>query len=324
MKAAVFREYGEPEVVRIEELPKPAPRTTEVLVKVHATTVASGDARIRAMNVPRGYHFFARLMFGYFKPRLRVLGTSAVGEIEAVGSDVTRFKPGERVFACSARSGAHAEYMVLRKNDVIAPIPDGVDYSTAAVLPFGGTTALHFLDRAKLRAGESLIVNGASGAVGTAVLQIAKQRGAEITAVCSAANADLVRSLGATHVIDYSREDFTKNGHHYDVIMDNVGNLQMDACLGSLHDTGRLLLIVAGIPTTLAALLKSRQRGKRIITGVAADKAEFLQQLAERVQRGTYRPVIERTYPLAQIVEAHRLVDSGRKIGNVVIQVTPM
>ncbi len=320
MKAVLAERYGPPEVLQIREIATPTPKAGEILIRIHATTVTSADWRLRSQTVPTGFGLIMRLVFGLRKPRQPILGSELAGVVAAIGRDVTRFQVGERVFAFSdMRLGCHAEYIVLPQDGLVVATPPGLTDDTAAALCFGGTTALDFLRRAKVRRGERLLVNGASGAVGTAVVQLARRAGAEVTGVCSTANLDLVRSLGAVQVIDYSRDDFTGNGETYDVIVDTVGTAPFSRCRRSLKPGGRLLLVLAGLPDMLRGLWVSLTSGRRVIAGPAAAKLDDLRMLAALAETGEFQPVIDRIYPLQQIVEAHRYVDTGRKKGNVII-----
>jgi NADPH:quinone reductase-like Zn-dependent oxidoreductase len=320
MRVAAYERYGPPDVVQLIEVEMPTPRDGEVLIRVRATTVNSGDWRVRSLDVPDGFRLLSRLFLGYSKPRQPILGTELAGTIEAVGAGVTKFKVGDDVFAFSGvHMGCHAEYKCMPEDGRVVPKPKNISYDEAAALSFGGTTALSFFRRAKLQRGETVLVNGASGAVGVALVQLAKHFGAEVTAVCSGANAELVRSLGATRVIDYTKEDFSKNGETYDVIADTAGTAPFSRCQGSLKGGGRLLLILAGLGETLRAPWISLWGNKRVIAGPAAEDVDDLRLLAELTGADKFRPVIDRRYPFDQIVEAHRYVDTGRKRGSVVV-----
>src|SRR5512132_2356834 len=269
MKAAVCERYGPPEVVQIREVPTPVPADGEVLVKAFATTVNSGDARVRALRVPRGLRLPMRLRLGLTKPKNSILGFEMAGQVEAVGKAVTRFQPGDRVVASRGFDfGCHAEHVTVAEQGAMARIPESLSYQDAVALCFGGTTSLHFFQLGKLAPGETVLINGASGAVGTMAVQLAKHLGTEVTAVCSGANADLVRGLGADHVIDYTTDDFTRNGQRYDVIMDNQGNAPYARVKGSLKPGGRFLMIVGDLWQMLAA---SRQ--KAVISGSENDSS---------------------------------------------------
>ncbi|MEW5756578.1 MAG: NAD(P)-dependent alcohol dehydrogenase [Pseudomonadota bacterium] len=320
MKAIVYERYGPPDVLQLKELEKPSPKDNEVLIRIHATTVTSADCRIRSLNVPLGFGLIARLVLGIRKPRQPILGTELAGEVESVGKAVSRFKVGDQVFAMSgAKMGCYAKYKCMREDGALAHKPPNLTYDEAAALSFGGTTALDFLRRGKLRSGEKVLINGASGGVGTAMVQLARHFGAEVTGVCSAANFDLVRSLGATHVIDYTKEDFTQNGATYDVIVDTAGTAPFSRSKASLKENGRLLLVLAGLPDMLPIPWVSMTSSRRIIAGPAAERAEDLRFLAELAGTGAFKPVIDRRFSFEQMAQAHRYVDIGHKKGNVSI-----
>jgi NADPH:quinone reductase-like Zn-dependent oxidoreductase len=322
VKAIVYEKYGPPDVLRLEEVPTPTPKDDEVLIEVRATTVTSGDARLRAMNVPAGFGPMARLMFGVLAPRKRILGVELSGVIAAVGNNVTRFAVGEPVFAMSGMGmGCHAELRALPQDGALARKPARSSFEEAAAMSFGGTTALDFFRRGQLESGARILINGASGAVGTAAVQLAKHFGAHVTGVCSTANLELVRSLGADAVIDYTKEDFTRSGEAYDVIMDTVGTAPFSRSKGALNPGGRLLLVLAGLPGVLGALWVNATAGKKVVAGPSRERPEDLRLLAELAEQGKYRPVIDRTYPLERAAEAHAYVDTGRKKGNVVLTV---
>lgn len=320
MRAATYTRYGGPEVVQITELPAPVPRQGEVLIRVLATTVSSGDARLRAMRMPRGMGVLGRLAFGLTGPRKRVLGSELTGVVAALGQGVTRFSCGDAVIGFTGvRMGAHAEFCVMRQDTAIISRPAHLSDAQAAALAFGGTTALHFLrDKAELRAGERVLVLGASGAVGSAAVQIAHALGAHVTATCSQGNADLVRGLGADEVVDYRATDVARTGKPFDIVMDCVGATTFSACLPILNPDGRFLLVAGDLVQMLGALRKGPQ-GKRAIGGVAPERVADLVALAEFSAGGQYEPVIDSTYPLDHIAAAHARVDSERKRGSVVV-----
>jgi NADPH:quinone reductase-like Zn-dependent oxidoreductase len=320
MKAIVYAKYGSPDVLQLKEVAKPTPKDNEILIKIHATTVTSGDWRVRSLDMPRGFGAIARLVLGVSRPRQPILGSELAGEVESVGKDVTKFKVGDQVFAfCGASMGCHAEYKCLPEDGAVALKPANLTYDEAAAISFGGTTALDFFRRAKLQKGEKVLVNGASGGVGTAAVQLAKHFGADVTGVCSSANVELVKYLGADRVIDYTKEDFTKNGETYDIIIDTVGTAPFSRSKGSLKERGRLLMVLAGLPDILGMLWVSMTSSKKVIAGPAAELAEDLRFLAQLAVAGEFKPAIDRRYPFEQIAEAHRYVDTGRKKGNVVI-----
>ncbi|MFD0673803.1 NAD(P)-dependent alcohol dehydrogenase [Cohnella sp. GCM10027633] len=302
MKAMLCTKYGPPEVLRLREVKKPIPGPRDILVRVHATTVTSGDCRVRGFRSPPLFWLPMRIVLGFTKPRKPILGVELAGEVEAVGRAVKLFKPGDRVFAMTGfRFGAHAEYALLSEGGAIASLSDGVSYEEAASIPFGGTTALHFLRKGIIREGDKVLIYGASGAVGTAAVQLAKHFGATVTGVCSAANAELVRSLGADDVIDHTSEDFTARSERYDLVFDAVGKTTKAACRGVLAPNGRYVTV----------------EGLDVAKELASD-LEFLQSL---LAAGKYKAVIDRRYPLEGIPDAHRYVEQGRKRGNVVITV---
>ena len=320
MKAVVYERYGPPEVLELKEVAKPTPKDNEVLIKTHATTVTSGDWRVRSLNVPAGFGLIMRLVFGISKPKQPILGSELAGVIESVGKDVRKFKVGDQVFAFSdASMGCHAEYKCMPQDGAVVLKPPSLSYDEAAALSFGGTTALDFLRRGKLQSGERILVNGASGGVGTAAVQLAEHFGADVTGVCSTANMELVRSLGASHVIDYTKEDFTQNGETYDVIVDTVGTAPFSRSKDSLKAGGRLLMVLAGLPDMLQIPWVSMTSSKKVIAGPVAVRAEDLRFLAGLAKAGEFKPVIDRRYPFEQIAEAHRYVDTGRKKGNVIV-----
>lgn len=320
MKAILYQQYGPPDVLQMADIAKPVPKPNEILIKTYATTVTSGDWRVRSLTVPAGFGWMTRLVFGVSRPRQPILGSELAGVVESVGAAVSRFKVGDAVFAFSdARMGCYAEYKCMPQDGAVACKPPGLSYGEAAALSFGGTTALDFLRRAKLQRGESVLINGASGAVGAAAVQLARHFGAHVTAVCGTANMAWVRALGASQVIDYTQEDFTQNGQTYHVIMDTVGTAPFSRCQASLRDGGRLLLVLAGLADMLHAPWASLTSGKKVIAGPVSVRAEDLPLLAELAATGAFKAVIDRRYPFEQMVEAHRYVDSGRKKGNVVV-----
>ncbi|QDG68957.1 NAD(P)-dependent alcohol dehydrogenase [Pseudarthrobacter sp. NIBRBAC000502772] len=324
MKAATYRRFGGPDVVRVEEIAQPAPRAGEVLIKVMASTVSVADHRVRSRNVPKGLVALTALTLGLFRPRTRVLGMDVAGVVESVGQGVTTFRPGDEVIAMlGARFGGHAEYVSLPADGPIAAKPRNMNFEEAVTLLFGGLTAKTFLSLAAVKTGDTVLINGASGAVGTAAIQLAKHLGAHVTAVSSGANRELVESLGADSFIDYTAADFTADGTTYDVVMDCVGNAPFARAQGSIAPGGALLLVIADLKGMLGARGQSRRSGKLVTFGglkltYTADDVAYLVNLAEE---GTYQAVIDRTYNLADVVEAHRFVDTGRKRGNVVLRV---
>jgi len=314
MKAIVYTKFGPPEVLQLKEVRKPAPKDNEVLIKIVATTVVKEDPDMRASP---GFN-------GFLKPRHPILGQELAGEIESIGRDVTRFKPGDQVFGFDM-FGAYAEYKCMPENGALAIKPANISYEEAASVPNGALTALPFLrDKGKIQSGQTVLIYGASGSVGAAAVQIAKYYGAEVTGVCSTANLEWVKSLGADQVIDYTREDFTENGKTYDIIFDTVGKRSFSECKGSLTDTGISLATVPTPAMMLQALWTAKSGGKKVkfvAAGLrpASEKIKDLVFLTKLIEAGKIKPVIDRCYPLEQIVEAHRYVGQGHKKGNVVI-----
>ena len=324
MKAIVYEAYGSPDVLKLKEVAKPIPKSNEVLIKVHATTVTTGDWRVRSLNLPPGFGFLGRLIFGILKPRQPILGSEIAGVIESVGKGVSKFKVGDAVFSFSdAAMGCHAEYRCMGEDGPIALKPINMSFNESAPLSFGGTTALSFLRRANLKAGDKILINGASGGVGTAAIQLAKHFGAVVTAVCSTPNVELVKSLGADDVIDYLKEDFAKNGVKYDVIMDIAGNAPYSRSKGSLVERGYLLMVLAGLFDMLQAPWISMLSGIRTVVGPAFGKAEDLRYLAQLAESGKFKAIIDKCYPFEKMADAHRHVDTGHKRGNVVVILIP-
>lgn len=321
MKAAVYYRYGPPNVVALAEVPKPLPAQNEVLIRIHATTVSSGDWRARSLQLPAGFNLLGRLVFGILGPRQPILGAELSGVVEAVGSSVSRFKAGDEVMAFPGGAfGCHAEYRTMSEEGPIALKPANLSHAEAASLSFGGITALGFLrDKGNIQQGDKVLVVGASGAVGTAAVQLARHFGATVTGVCSAANADLVLSIGATRVIDYKKEDFAASGEKWDIILDTTATVPFARAEGALASGGRLLVVLASLRQSMAK--PSRASGKRIIAGIVTTRVEDVQFLAALAAASQLRPVIDRLYPLADAGEAHAYVDTGRKRGSVVLSV---
>ncbi len=317
MKAIVYFKYGPPEVLHPADVEKPTPKDNEILIKIKATAVNSGDVRLRKADP-----FAVRFFFGLTKPKKNILGGVFSGEIEAIGATVKLFKVGDPVFGATGMGfGAYAEYKCLPESAVLALKPNNITHEEAAVIPFGGLTALHFIKKANIQSGQEVLINGASGAVGTAAIQLAKYYGAHVTGVCSTANLTLVKSLGADEIIDYTKEDFTENGKTYDVIFDTVDKISFSNSLKSLNKKGILILGASGLPGMLQSLWNSISSSKKVITGIISQKTENMIFLKKLIEEGKIKPVIDRTYSITQMAEAHAYVEKGHKKGNVAITV---
>ncbi|MFN8377035.1 MAG: NAD(P)-dependent alcohol dehydrogenase [Anaerolineae bacterium] len=322
MKAMIATKYGPPEVLKLQEVAKPVPADNEVLVRIYATAVTAGDSRVRGFIVPLSFWIPARLTLGLTKPKKAIQGMVLAGEVESVGKDVTRFKPGDQVHAYDiTKLSTYAEYASVPETSALVHKPASLTFEEAAALSFGGVTALDFLRRAHIHSGQRVLIYGASGSVGTAAVQLAKHFGAHVTGVCSTANVPLVRSLGADRIIDYTKEDFTQNGETYDIIFDTVGKSSLYGSLRSLTPGGAYLQAAAGPSELLRMWWASRRSGMTMISGTAYPTAEALTYLNDLAEAGEFRPVIDREWPLEQLVEAHRYVDQGHKKGNVIITV---
>ncbi|CAN5774783.1 NAD(P)-dependent alcohol dehydrogenase [soil metagenome] len=321
MRAMIYTGYGPPDVLHLTEVEKPVPGDDDVLVRVQATQVTAADIRARGSNFPGLFWIPARVIFGVRGPKKTILGTNFAGEVEAVGRNVTRFKAGDAVFGSTGGEfGAYAEYLCLPEDAGMVAKPENISYEEAAAIPFGAQTALFFLrDKGNIQSGQHVLIYGASGAVGTAAVQLAKHFGAEVTGVCSTRNLDLVTSLGADRVIDYTQEDFTRGDQTYDLIFETVGKSSVSGGMSVLKDGGIYLANLIGPAVLVRMLSNSIVGSKKMVSGIASDDRESLEFLSTLVEAGDLKPVIDRTYPFEQIADAHRYADTGRKRGNVVI-----
>ncbi|MGB2964512.1 MAG: NAD(P)-dependent alcohol dehydrogenase [Anaerolineales bacterium] len=322
MRAVLHTSYGPPDELQISEVEKPVPDKNEVLIKIQAASVTSSDCNIRNLTfVPKYLHFPMKMEFGFKEPKNKILGFDMAGNVEEVGSDVTRFKIGDQIFGTTEPFfGAHAEYICLPEEGVLAEKPFNMSFEEAATIPVIGNTALHFIrDMGNVQAGQKILINGASGGIGTFAVQIAKHFSAEVTGVCSTSNLELVKSLGADQVIDYTHEDFTKNGQTYDVIFDAVGKSSFSRCKNSLKENGLYLHTLPKFSVFLSILWTSIRGGKKVKMEGAPAVLENLLFLKELIEAGELITVIDKRYPLEQITEAFRYVEGGHKKGNVVI-----
>lgn len=330
MKAIVYEEFGPPDVLQLKDVEKPSPKDNEILIRVYATTVNYGDITARhfsqisprKFNMPFLFLIFAKIYFGLKKPRVRILGSEFAGEIEAIGKEVKRFSKGDRVFGYRGQSmGAYAEYLCMAEKGVVQMQPSNMTPEEAACLPYGAITALNILKKADIRSGQRVLINGASGGIGSAAVQLAKHSGAEVTGVCSTPRLEFVKSLGADKVIDYTKEDFTQSGGTYDLIFDILGKSSFSRCKNSLKKNGRYLLASFKMKPLFQMLWTSLRGGKKVICGMSSYSSEDLVSIKELTEAGKIKAVIDKCYPLEQAAEAHRYVEKGQKKGNVVINV---
>jgi NADPH:quinone reductase-like Zn-dependent oxidoreductase len=330
MKAIVYTEYGPPEVLQIKEVAKPAPKDHEVLIRIHATPVSFGDLLARnfksvtprRFNMPLLFWLGARMAFGFRKPKKQILGSEFAGEVEAVGAAVTRFKPGDQVFGYRGQSmGAYAEYVCMSEDGVLAIKPANLTYEEAATVPYGALTALSLLRKVNIQRRQKVLINGASGGIGAAAVQLAKYFGAEVTGVCGTPGMGYVKALGADKVIDYTNQDFTRNGETYDLIFDILGKSPLARGKRSLKPNGRYLFASFKMKQLAQMLWTKIAGGPKVICALSSEKAEGLKFIKELIESGKYTAIIDKRYPLAQTAEAHRYVDAGHKKGSVVITV---
>lgn len=322
MKVIICTRYGDPDVLQIQERERPSITADGYLVKVHATSATTADWRIRSLNLPLGFGVLGRLLFGLFKPRNPILGTELAGTIVERGEHSTSFAIGDAVIVqCGAGMGAYAEYRLVTDKDCIVRKPESLSFEEAAVLSFGASTAWGFLmEKAKIKPGQSILIHGASGSVGSAAVQIAKAVGATVTAVCSGTNQELMQDIGADHVIDYQKENFLKNGQQYDVILDTVGTLNYLTCRKSLCSNGQLLLVSANLIQMMLALLAASFTEQKVVVGVVNVNRVRLQLLIDLVCQKQYQVLIDQIFHLDSIAEAHHYIEKRHRKGNVAIR----
>lgn len=330
MKAITFTEYGSPAVLKLNDVEKPTPKINEVLIRIRATSLNVGDLWARnfkaitpgKFSMPFLFWLPARMFFGWSKPKVNILGSEFSGEVEAVGSDVKRFKKGDRVFGYRGQSmGANAEYLCVSESGMIAPMPANMTYEEAAAIPYGALTALSLLRKVNIQPGQKVLVNGASGGIGSAAVQIAKHFGAHVTGVCSTPRVDFVKSIGADKVIDYTKEDFTQNGETYDLILDIMNKSSFARCKDSLTPTGVYLLASFKMKQVFQMVWTSMTGGRKVVCALSEEKPADLVIIKDLAEAGKIKAVIDKRYPLEQTAEAHRYVEKGHKKGNIVITV---
>jgi len=328
MRAIVLTKFGPPDVLQLKEVEKPVPKDNEVLIRVHATTAFAGDCELRSLRLPVEFRLPIWIYMSLFRPKPIILGQELAGEIEAIGRDVSEFKAGDPVFATTSFGlGAYAEYKCMPEapgmmGGALAIKPANLTYAEAAAVPVGGLEALHSIRTANIQSGEKVLINGAGGSIGTMAVQLAKGRGAEVTAVDHTVKMDMLRSIGADHLIDYTQADFTRGGQAYDVIIDVVGKSSFSGSMRSLKENGRYFLGNPGLSHRIRARWASTG-SKQVIHGSGGQKVDDLLFLKDLIEAGKLKPVVDRRYPLEQMAEAHRYVDQGHKKGNVVITVDP-
>ncbi len=318
MKAIVCGSYGSPEVLELVEVPKPVPRDNQLLIRIRATSVTAGDVRLRKPDP-----FAVRFGFGLLRPKYPILGVVLAGEVESVGKNVTRYKAGDKVFGSAGMTcGTYAEYVCVGEDGTLALIPEGMSFEEAAAIPFGGTTALWFLKKGDIQGGGRVLVYGASGAVGTSAVQLAKHFGAHVTGVCSTANLEMVRFLGADEVIDYTAGEVSLPAGTFDIVLDTVGESPFATCVTALKERGKYLRVVHMDPAgILRGIWVSMTTDKKVIGGVISETADDMAFLKGLIENGSLRPVIDKVYTLEQIPEAHAYVERGHKKGNVIVTV---
>ena len=323
MKAVVYTRYGSPDVLQLKEVEKPAPRGNEVLIKVHAAEVTKGDCELRSFNFAVKWFWLPlRVAFGILAPRKQVLGGYFSGEVESVGKEVSKFKPGDQIFGSTGlRMGAYGEYMCLPASYTMVPKPNNMSFEKAAAVPLGGLNALHFLRKANIQNGERVLVNGAGGSIGTFAVQIAKTMGAEVTAVDSTIKEDMLRRIGADHFFDYTQGEFTEGGQSYDVILDMVARSSYSKCVKALKPEGRYLMANPRISDMLRSVLTSRLTDRTAMFAFDRETEEELLALKKMIEEGTIKSTVDKIFPMEQAAEAHRRVETEQRLGTVVLSV---
>ena len=323
MKAIIWTKYGPPEVLKLQEVDKPKPKDNEILLKIYATSVTMGDCEMRSLKLSPALALFMRIYNGINKPkRILILGQDVAGLVEAIGKNVRMFKVGDEIFGSTGfKMGAYAEYVCLPEDSELAIKPVNMTFEEAATVPLGGLNAFYFLKKAKIQNGQKVLINGAGGSIGTYAVQIAKSSGATVTGVDSTEKLNMLRSIGAEYVIDYTQEDFTKRGETYDVIFDVVRKSSCSGCVRVLNKNGMYLQANHGMLRRIRGSLTSMRSSKKIISGTAMEGNEDLNYLKKLIEEGKIKSVIDRQYPLEQIIDAHKFVEMGQKKGNVVIKV---
>jgi NADPH:quinone reductase-like Zn-dependent oxidoreductase len=331
MKAIVYSEYGSPDVLQVKEVEKPLPGEKEVLVKVHATSVNYGDLAARnfremspqKFNMPLLFWLMAKISFGLRKPKTTILGSEFAGEVESTGKNVTKFKSGDPIFGYLGQNmGAYAEYICVPEDGVLAIKPANLTYEEAASVPYGAIMALNLLRKVNVHANQKVLINGASGGIGSAAVQIAKQMGAEVTGVCATPRLEFVKALGADKVVDYTKEDFTRNGETYDLIFDILGKSPFSRCKNSLKPKGILLHASFKMRHIFDMLRTSKSTGQRVFCAIAPGSLKDLVSVKELIEEGKIKSIIDKCFPMEQAAEAHRYVEQGNKKGNVVISIS--
>ena len=330
MKAIVYEEYGPPDVLQLKEVEKPAPKDNEILIRIFATQVNFGDLMARnfkeisprKFNMPSLFWLPARMEFGFRKPKKQILGNVFAGEIETAGKDVKLFREGDQVFGYRGQSmGSYAEYLTMPEKGLVAIKPVNMNYEEAAAVPYGALTALNLLRKVNIQPSQKVLINGASGGIGSAAVQLAKYYGAEVTGVCGTPRLEFVRALGADHVIDYTKEDFTRNGETYDLVFDIMNKSSFSRCRNSLTPNGIYLLASFKMKQVFQMLWTSMTGGRKVICAMSFESLKDLVFIRELVEAGKIKAIIDKRYPLEQTAEAHRYAEAGHKKGNVVITV---